>query len=231
MLEFGCWSFSALMSLAVTIDVSDHATPVVRAIGRALAPERLNPVVGKAAVNAFRASLFEANRTKPNALGGTRTNFYQKAGGNVHFDDVGDGVLISVNALGIRQRVLGGTIKPKTAKFLTIPARAEAHGKRAREFGEDLVVVFGSGGRPIGLARRWKTTLSVRRDKTTGSRIGMSKKSEVGGEILFWLVKSVTQRGDPSIMPTEAALSAAIFKDVESYVQRIAARAADQLKA
>ncbi len=216
--------------LAVRIDLTDHATPVVRAIGRALAPERLNPVVGRAGVNAFRTALFEANRTKPNALGGTRTNFYADAARGTHFDDVGDGVLISVNQVGIRQRVLGGTITPKKAKFLTIPARAEAHGKRAREF-NDLVIVFGRGGQPVALARAAQSLLSVRRDKTTGSRIGTSKKGNAGGEILFWLVKSVTQRGDPSIMPTEAALSAVIFKDVESYVQRIAARAADASRA
>lgn len=80
-----------------------------------------------------------------------------------------------------------------------------AHGKRAREF-SDLEVVFGAGGRPVALAR-----------KASGKR--------TLGEVYFRLVKSVTQAADPAVLPTTAALGAAIRPDLEAHIARLTARA------
>jgi len=210
--------------IAIKIDISDQATPVIRAIGRAVRPDSLNPIVGRSAVNTFREHLFGVDRARPNALGGSRTHFYAAAARGTHFDVLPDGVMLSVNQVGIRQRVVGGTITPKKAKYLTIPARAEAHGKRASEF-NDLVVVFGAGGRPVALARASQSLIGHKRDKVTGHVTGATKRGSAGGEILFWLRKSVTQQADPSVVPYMELVAQRIGRDVEQHINRAVMRA------
>lgn len=209
------------MSLAFRLSLTDQVSPTGRALAGALAPKQLNPVIGRSAVGAFRKHLFEVNRTRPNALGGTRTGFYASAARGTSFEATGDGVTLTVASVGIRQRVLGGTIRPTRAKFLTIPAAPEAHGKRAREFG-NLVVVFGPGGRPIALATPETTVPVTRGGRRGGSALGTTRQR--AGKILFRLVKSVTQRPDPTVIPSEAAVQAGVAKDAGAYLDRIIAR-------
>lgn len=47
-------------------------------------------------------------------------------------DDNQASVLVGDHRFG--QKVFGGTIRPKIAKWLAIPARAEAHGRRPKTF-------------------------------------------------------------------------------------------------
>jgi len=213
------------MSLALNISTSGHGPRVVRAISRAVAPERIKPVVGRSAVNTIRTHLFGVNASRPNALGGTRTNFYASAARGTSFTVVDDGVVVSISNVGIRQRILGGTIRPRTAKFLTIPATAEAHGKRASEF-DDLVVVFGAGGQPIALAhalfRRSRTQLSALPARL---RIGTTRTVGQHGGIVFWLKRSVTQQGDPTVLPYPEQIYSNARSDVAAFVQRAADRA------
>ncbi|MBA4136766.1 MAG: hypothetical protein C0518_05565 [Opitutus sp.] len=210
--------------IGVLIDVRDRASPVVRAIGRAVDPRRLNPVVGRAVTNTYRRHLFALQNERPNKLGGTRTNYFATAARGTHFDIVADGVIVSVNQVGIRLHVLGGTVKPKTKKFLTIPARSEAHGKRAREF-NDLVLVFNRAGRPVALARAAQSLIGFRRDKSSRAVTGTTRRGSSGGEIMFWLVDSVTFRPDPTIVPASLDVYAAIISSVNAHVDLAAARA------
>lgn len=210
------------MSLAFRLDLTDTVTPTGRAVAGALAPKQLNPIIGRSAVGTFRKHLFEVNRTRPNALGGTRTGFYASAARGTSFALVGDSVVVTVSSVGIRQRVLGGTIRPKTAKFLTIPVAPEAHGKRAREFGS-LVLVFGPGGRPIALATPEANVTVFRKKRGTQERIGKSLGKRAG-TILFRLVKSVTQRPDPTVIPNVAAVQAGVARDAGAYLDRLIAR-------
>lgn len=193
------------MSVGLSIRISGEGADIPARVLRAIAPARINPVIGRAASNTTVAHLRRLNQERPNALGGRRTNYYAGAARGTSFAVVDDStVVVSIAQRGIRQRVFGGTIKPRQAKFLTIPVHPLAHGKRAREFG-DLEIVFGAGGRPVALAR-----------KASGTRRF--------GEILFALRRSVTQRPDPSVLPANATLRADIVRAVESAVARAARR-------
>lgn len=202
----------------ITINTSTHGTApaVVRAIAGAVQPEKIKPVIGAAVVKSFQVHLFAANRSKPNALGGARKNFYRRAANATAYTVLPDGVQISVNERGIRQRVVGGTIRPKTKKFLTIPVVAEAHGKRASEF-PDLVVIFDRNGRPVGLGRREAGDAVVQR---AGRVTGAS-----GVRMIFRLAKSATQQPDPSVVPGAFEIAAAVISAVNSHVDRAVARA------
>jgi len=209
------------MSVATVIRITkDTATPMLAAARELMLPKRLNPIIGRSAVNVYRAHLFGVNESRPNKLGGTRTNYYATAARSTHFtilDD--DTVLISMSQVGLALRFYGGTVKPKTAKFLTIPVNAKAHGHRAREF--DLEIVFGEGGRPIALA-----TKSTRATQVKQNSRGKNVTRQIGrhGEIMFLLVKSATMKPDPTILPYERTVLNAVAADVKEVFDRDIAR-------
>ena len=189
------------MSLGIAIRVSGDGAEIPGRVRAALAPGRLNPVIGRAAVNTTTAHLRRLNRERPNALGGKRTNYYATAARGTSFAIVGDNeVVVSIAQRGIRQRVFGGTLRPRAAKFLTIPAIPEAYGKRAREIpGLTFAVLKG------------------------GPALFRVVNNEI--EVVFWLRRSVTQRPDPTVLPEAATLRADIVRAVESTVARAVRRA------
>lgn len=208
--------------------VHDRATPVVVAVGDSVRPERIKPTIGRAVVNAFQRHLRAVNASRPNALGGRRTNFYNAAAGGTHFDILPDGVMISVNQVGLRQRVRGGTISPTRRKFLTVPAVAEAHGKRASEF-DDLTVVFGVRGQPIALAHAlFRRTRQQLRGLAPLHRLGTTRSGNRHGGIVFWLRTQVTQPPDPSVVPGSLAIAAAAISAVNADRDRLVQRARQQ---
>jgi hypothetical protein len=190
------------MSMGLRIAISGLGLTLPGHLASALRPAAINPVIGRAASNTVVAHLRRLNNERPNQLGGKRTNFYASAARGTSYSVISDTeVTVSIAHVGIRQRFFGGKIVPTGGrKFLTIPAAAEAHGKRAREF-SDLEVVFGMGGRPIGLAR-----------KAQGKR--------QFGTILFRLVRSVNQRPDPSVLPDKATIAAACTAAGKSHIER-----------
>jgi hypothetical protein len=214
--------------LAYKIDLHDTATPAVAAIRTGLTPEKLSPVIGRSARNTIRTHLFGVDRMRPNALGGARTHFYASAARGPSVQVQGDVAVVSIASVGIRQRLLGGTIKPRAGKkFLTIPATAEAHGKRASEF-DDLVVVYGAGGQPIALAHAaFRVTQQKISALPARLRVGVTKNVNSHGGIVFWLRRSVTQQPDPSVLPTVDVISVGLRRDASSYLKRITARFGD----
>lgn len=218
------------MSVAVQVEVTkDTARPAIAAVMRVMQPAVYQPVIGRSGANTVRQHLFGLNSTRPNRLGGRRTNFYAAAARGTSFRTVGSAVVVSIAQVGIALRFFGtaglpgGVMVPKTRKFLTIPARAEAHGKRASEF-NDLELVFGRGGIPVALARRAQSTVGRVKDRKTGRHAFVSR-GEAGGEIMFWLVKSVTQRPDPSVLPTRSEIFTNIETEMRSLLNRELARA------
>lgn len=191
------------MALTVTVDVSREATEVgsqIAARAAALQGARLNTQIGRGVAELFRLNFRNLDRERANALGGKRTHFYSDAMKATFSSGDDEGATVTVAALGIRQRLLGGTIKPREGKYLTIPARAEAYGRRAREF-QNLKFVRLSGGRGMLVA-------------DGAGRAGHSSKKHIGskeeGLVYFWLVPSVHQDADPTVLPNEGAIRAVV---------------------
>jgi hypothetical protein len=205
------------VSLAYQFTVSGHGLTTGARVKAALQPRRVGAVAGRAATNVLRAHLFARNADKPNALGGKRTNYYAQAARSTSYAfDGDDAVVVSINQIGIRLRYYGGTVKPRTAKFLTIPVAPEAHGKRAREFG-NLELVFGEGGRPIALA-----TKGDRRVQITANAKGKLVKKVVGrrGVILYRLVKSATFAADSTVLPLPDVLMGGVISAINAHLDR-----------
>ena len=52
----------------------------------------------------------------------------------------------------------------------------------------------------------------------------MKATLNLGGQVVYWLVRKVTQQADPSVLPTNEELGAAVVAALDSYLQRQAAR-------
>lgn len=205
--------------IGLEINLRGTAGQTLRRLRGAIDPARLSPAAGRAVRNVVRDHLFRLNQERPNQLGGKRTNFYTGAGRATQFVMQGDIAVVSINQVGIRQRFFGGTIRPKTAKYLTIPVHPNAHGKRAREF--DLEVVFGEGGKPIALA-----TKGTLRREVTQTRSGNIRSRNVGrrGEIYYRLVRQVVQQPDVSVLPRPDQTYGAAISAINTEVDRATGR-------
>lgn len=207
------------MSIGVRIDLRDTAQPALARVRGALQPAQLNPVVGRAARNVYRGHLFRLDRERPNAMGGKRTHFYAQAARGTSFTAEPDGVTVSIASIGIAQRFFGGVIRPQKAKWLTIPAVPEAHGKTASQF--DLELVWNADRKPVALAT--KNTLAVQITQNAQGKI-VKKHTGSLGRIMFWLRKSVTQEPDPSVLPRIDEVAGAAITAINDTVDRAIAR-------
>ncbi len=207
------------MSIAINITI-DEATPVVGGLIRAVNPDVLNPVLGRACVSLQREHLFGLNQSRANALGGKRTNFFGAAARATSMEVRGNGFFAGTSHVGMRLHYSGGTVRPKSGEFLTIPARAEAHGKRAREF-HDLKFAFVLG-RPALVQADQTALVKSRRKATRGNLVS---DGEVGGLVMYWLVRKATIKADPSVMPSEEQYAGAMEREGREFITRAAGRA------
>lgn len=198
------------MALAITVDVSNPANGALDELRKAVSPEVTNAAIGGAARRVVQDHLRTLDEARPNALGGKRTHYYAQAARSVTYESSGDTVTVGIHHTGIAQRYFGGEIKPVTAKVLTIPAIAEAHGHRAGEF--DFLSLVWPKGKSVGaLVERDRTEIKISQDRRKG-RTGLRVKKtaeRLGGRVFFWLVAKAVQEPDPSILPGASLIQAA----------------------
>jgi len=213
------------MSVAININIRDRATPVINQLDSKLIDDAGKHTVGTSVMRQILDHLTTLDSERPNALGGRRTHFYAQAGKSTHYEITDTGAVVSIDHIGIAQRYFGGKIEREDGGPLTIPARAEAHGRRAREF-NNLVMLWGRNG-PYALAERESMDLRLRRStkKIKGGGKAVYKYfahgEERGGGIFYWLVKSVTQQPDPTVLPEMSAMEENAFSAVTNYINNI----------
>ncbi len=151
--------------------------------------------------------------TRANKMGGRRSHYYSSARRATEYRVEGEAIVIGIAQVGMKLHYYGGTVEAgkgtsyatgQPTKYLTIPASPEAYGKSVSDF-PDLVVLWGKGGKPIGLAIGEEATGSLYRAVTRGPML--TKKSKLKpGQVMFWLKQSVTMQADPSVLPTMETL-------------------------
>lgn len=174
------------MSVIVTIDHRDAATPSLQRLKGAMKRPEIRSAIGGAVRRDLRNYFRKLDQERPNRLGGRRTNFYGRAVQAVQMPEItAEGVRVGINHVGLRQRYLGGTIVPRAARSLTIPVHPLAYGRRAREF-DDLEYVRTRAGEGVLI------------------RPGAEGEE---GEVFYALKRRVTQRPDPTVLPRMDDLS------------------------
>ena len=204
--------------MSLSIQVYDAATPALHDLAARLNPRDMGQVAGRAVQNRVREHLYERNRTHANQLGGKRTNFAAAAARSTTMRVVEDGAVVSINHVGFRQRLEGGTILPKTKRYLAIPVRAEAYGTAPRER-SDLQFEIIPGLGPVLVKKRTVKQKRVRAGKTS-----VVTAQWEGSEVMYRLVRKVTQRPDRTWLPTDADLVEAARKSLGGYLQRVVDR-------
>lgn len=211
------------MSATLQIEVKDEASPAAKQFAAGLKSSDLRAVMAKALKIALQGHLQKLDGERANALGGRRTHFYAQAGQSVNQIETGAAeIQIAISQVGFAQRYFGGTIRAGTGtssftgrptKYLAIPARSESYGKRPGEFSNLHFIAFRSGS--AALVESPATKLAKQRGG--GFRSGGS----LGGAVVFWLVKEVTQKADPSVLPEEDALLGAAVDAAAEYLDQI----------
>lgn len=181
--------------IAVNVKIKDDtATPFLKGVIRDMDPAGpLAMVLGRALANVLKKH-FRARNSTPNKLGGARTNFWSGVASavSVPAQEAG-GVVVSVSHPAIAQKVFGGTITPKKAKYLSIPIDPRAHGKSPRVF----------------------QNLHPARTKSGKLLLGLTENGKFSA--LYVLVKSVTQAPDPQALPEDSAMLEAVSDAAKSF--------------
>lgn len=133
-------------------------------------------------------------------LGATPTGFLSKAArGTVHNASENHGEVV-IPSPGFSRAFHDVEIRPRNAAFLTIPASAEAYGKR--------VSVLAAHG--------WK----IWRPKGRKFLMGAVKGDEA--KVLYWLAESVTQKQDRELLPSDEDMQRAAAGAIMAEMRRIA---------
>jgi hypothetical protein len=195
------------MSVGLTIQSDDLAELVtaVETLGGGITGNELLRLVGFSMEETIREHLEMLSRDPAHhqtarSLGAAPTGFYERAAEAVQSPQLeSDGVSISIDHEGLAQRYFGGSIAARAGGYLTIPARAEAYGHRAREFKDLQFLLF-----PSGLA-------------------ALVQKGEPAheGSVYYWLVRSVYQSQDETVLPTEEEIFDPAMERVQAYITRI----------
>lgn len=176
--------------MASVVIESDTATPAIRRIAVNASGRRAYAAMAAAVAEQIRRHLVAKDRI-PNQLGGRRTHFYSGAAQATHWYASERAGEISISQDGIRQRLLGGTIRPVHARALTVPVHPLGHGRRAAEFGAELRMVKLEGGG---------------RDGRTVGLLVLGRGSDA--PVIYVLRTEVTQDPDPSVLPTDEDMRA-----------------------
>jgi hypothetical protein len=204
--------------------VLDEVNPLLSRLKSAAQAQGLVLVGARAASSLVKKHLFELNQQR-HRYG---RNYYAQAARSVNVANTSHGAAINITQIGIRQRLFGGTITPKTRKYLTIPADPEAYGKRASEFFDlDFAMAMDPNGRiRPALVRRASTVVqfSKRKKKDGSIKTGFRATALRGGEVMFWLVRRVTQAPDPTVLPYNEHMTAVAVEAIKSSVVRQATR-------
>lgn len=206
--------------MAYTVDIRDKVSAALRELQTGLDAGQIAPAIGRAEVILFQKWYL----SKPNNKQGfPSTGMWAQFARATNFMVLAAAVLISTNHIAARQRYQGGDIKPTgDRKYLTIPARAEAYGKRAREF-DDLKLAFrreGSAVRAWALVTADKTSIDLKKMRQKGATVSDYATREYGGAVMFWLVKIVHQQPDPSVIPPDEMIFAVALETIEAAVLR-----------
>jgi hypothetical protein len=188
------------LSVSYTVNIKDGATPELRAQIAKCDPRRLGSFVAPAVAKKVKANFLARPH---NQRGWHPVNFWADAARATNYQILPDGVLISVNKIGVRQRYQGGPIRPLNAKALAIPVAEEAYGKVPADFGDQLqlIIIKGKGAwlalksyeqrpqdRQHGLHQQQGPGLSTVRERL---------------KFLFLLIAGVDQKADPAVLPPD----------------------------
>jgi hypothetical protein len=198
--------------MSFSVQITDTATPRLASLGLSARGPAVRRVMGGGVAAALRKHFARLEQERKNRLRGKRTHFWAEVRQGVQQPALTEGgILVTINHVGAAQRYYGGTIRPTKKKWIAVPARAEAYGRRPEEF-SDLHFVF----------LRGDLAALVQAEGDTGRRSIDAKGA--GGGVFWWLKKRVYQKPDPSVLPSSDELQAAATEAGNEHVRTLMLR-------
>jgi len=195
--------------IAFTIDAPrlERLPSFARAFAAGLDSPALHDAVGRAAANHLKRHFIALNKSRNRH----NSNFYADAAEATGHTATPEGAEVYVARLGIAQRYYGGTLRPTGGrKAIAIPLRDEARGKSPGINADELPPLF------ILRSRKGKAFLAHR---APGGAL----------RLFYILVKSVTQRPDPTVLPEPEAFARVALRAADAHLDRLLIRAANAL--
>lgn len=194
-----------MAELRINTDELNDLVIAVEELGKATESDDVRRVMGMAMYEVIRSHFADIaqdslHHKTSQRLGASPTGVYEEARSRTDEPVVdANGITVTIHQVAVAQRYYGGPITPKNVNWLTIPARSETYGKRAREFDNLSFILFPSG---------------------IGALVDKSEKSK-RDSVYFWLVKHVDQPADPTVLPDEETIIDEAMKRAESYITRV----------
>lgn len=208
---------------SLSLNLRDEITPGVDRVINALTRADVRRIMGRAIVQVLKDHFrdLDSQRHRPEVP----LHFYNSAARGVQQPDVsGDGLTVTINNVGIGQRYFGGTLTAGSngsgKKFLTIPAVPQAMGRRAGEFTNLKFVFFGKRRDIAALVSQDDRHVALKRGPraTKERKLKLVPRQDGRPQIIFWLVRSVVQKEDPSVLPSFPKMRDAAFDEAEGFL-------------
>jgi hypothetical protein len=181
------------MTLRIEIDriVGKEAVDASLKMAQDITPDDVAGTIQGGVKQLFVDHFLKLNASRPNKLGGKRTNYWDEAAGETYVSVSGSDVVVRVRQVGVRRHLLGGPpITPKgtseitgrAIKFLTIPIHPSAHGRTVGQLRAQGINLYPAGG-------------AIRQ------QIG-DKRSESDPKLYALAKRTKAAQPDPSVIPT-----------------------------
>jgi hypothetical protein len=189
--------------LTLLKDRIDDSRPIVAACAKRLEVE-------------LRAHFAELD-SKPNSMGWPKRHFWNRqVRSKIAISQItSTTATVTISSPELLHRIHGGTIRPKRGKTLAIPANAEAYKAGSpREANVDQLdyIPLHQGNLVGALIRRFQSIIKRTKKGSTGKMIG--------GDVWYWLVRSVNTKPHPEELPSENILANSILDEARKAVAR-----------
>lgn len=203
---------------ALVVRVQSEALTALGARARAALAEEPMADAGGRAVKLLLVDHFTELNEERHRAGGE--NFYADAARSVQNPETVDGTaMIAIDKIGLAQRLFGGTIRAINGKYLAIPVEGtDAVGKVPADFTNLQFFKTKRGG---GLKLQ-RAVASVVGHLRTGKHKGKSRNEAdiLGDVVLFWLVPSVDQAADPTVLPADEEMQSVAYDAMDQFLTR-----------
>jgi hypothetical protein len=186
------------LSLVVTsIDVRGNVTDDVAATLEKYSPNRVVQTIAEPMRIFWRDRMLSLGTNK---RGWPSTGFWEDAARQTVAIVQGDSLLLRCTKQGVRQRALGGPIRPVRAGALAIPISAVSYGRSPKEFPGLFLLRTAKGAWLVQAGE----SLTATGKSVKGTKLGGNSKRRIraGLNFLFKLSKGVNQKPDERVIPT-----------------------------
>lgn len=218
------------MSATIEVKISDQATPILAELQRKLEDRtELNRSIAAVSEVLTRRHIAEVaaplRHTTAKRLGAKPTGYLNRRANAIESSGTREEAIIRLGgAPEIFARVDGPVIIRAKEKLLTIPATAEAYGRRAGEFSDLRFVMFPSGAKALIRAPGHKRGPErVRPVPKIRAGRGSSEKRRQGPhpEVVFWLRDEVELPQDRGLLPSEDQYTQAAELGARDYLKTL----------